>query len=74
VIGGPGNLKQLGLLEGQNLLAWFKAFNRNNVAARESGPSVEAASTLARIFQECLFVEGMPFAIDSSDFNSDIYR
>ena len=73
VIGGPYNLKQLGLLVLQDLHSRFKRPDRNNVAALKWCPCAETAPMFGHIFHECLFVEEMSYSIDSSDFNRDIY-
>jgi len=73
VIGGPYNLKQLGLLVRQGPHSRLKRLDRNNVAALKSCPRAETATMFGHIFHECLFVEEMSCAIDPSDFNRDIY-
>jgi hypothetical protein len=73
VIGGPYNLKQLGLLVRQYVYFCFKYLYSNNIAALKSGPRVETAAMFGHIFQESLFVEEMPCSIDPGDFSRDIY-
>ena len=73
VVGGPGNLKQVGLLVYHALFAWFEGLHGNNVTALKLRPTVEAAPDFGNIFNQCPFSEEMARAINPRDFNTDTY-
>ena len=74
VVRRPGHLKQLGLIVRQDLLAWFKGFNRNNVATLKLGLRIEATPDFCNVFNPRLFGEEMACGVDSSNFNGNIDR
>jgi hypothetical protein len=63
VIGGPHNLKQLGLLVLQDLHSWFKRLDRNNIAPLQSCPRAETSTMFSHIFHECLSFEELSCTI-----------
>jgi hypothetical protein len=74
VVRRPRYLKQLGLIVRQNLLAWFKRFDRNDVAALKLRLGVEATPDFCNVLDARLFGEQMACRVDSSDFDGNIDR